>query len=81
MTKSFKQFVGESKYMKTPSGNVLNTHTGRQYSSASAGEAGTQSKSDELEFHKSELNRLQSSPKPHKGRIANHEKAIKRLSK
>jgi hypothetical protein len=81
MTKSFKQFMGESKYLKTPSGNALNTHTGRQYSSAAAGEAGSQSKSDELEYHKSELTRLQSSPNPHKGRISDHEKAIKRLSK
>ncbi len=73
--------MGESKYLKTPSGNSLNTHTGRQYSSADAGEAGTQSKSDELQYHKSELTRLQSRPKPPKGRISDHEKAIKRLSK
>ena len=78
MTKSFKQFM-ESNFIKTPSGDLLNMHTGRR--SSDGKNAGEPSKSDQIAFHNSEIQRLKSQPKHYKSHVSYHEKKIKQLSK
>lgn len=84
MKKSFKQFVSESLpsgFTKTVSGDIRNMHTGRTSSTMSGHNAGEPSKSDQIDFHNSEIQRLKSQPKHYKSHVAYHEKKIKQLSK